>query len=155
MKKTLILLFAISSFILPIYSEENVLQNTEITDAQNSLENEEIDLSDFKMQVAYSVCVSAEKMKADAIVCYTNLGNSARRLSGLGAGCPILAITDNKKTFRQLALSWNVYPVYVDTNAMSGRTGVYDELTQKWSNVIYMPCTADNNFAPESIAACA
>ena len=85
-------------------------------------ENEEIDLSDFKMQVAYSVCVSAEKMKADAIVCYTNLGNSARRLSGLGAGCPILAITDNKKTFRQLALSWNVYPVYVDAKETIDKT---------------------------------
>ncbi|MBP3339916.1 MAG: LL-diaminopimelate aminotransferase [Lachnospiraceae bacterium] len=51
---------------------------------------------------------------------------------------------DNK-----IAVCDPVYPVYVDTNAMSGRTGVYDELTQKWSNVIYMPCTADNNFAPE------
>ena len=46
MKKTLILLFAISSFILPIYSEENVLQNTEITDAQNSLENEEQNITE-------------------------------------------------------------------------------------------------------------
>ena len=46
MKKTLILLFAISSFILPIYSEENVLQNTEITDTQNSLENEEQNITE-------------------------------------------------------------------------------------------------------------
>lgn len=85
-------------------------------------ENEDIDLSDFKMQVAYSVCVSAEKMNADAIVCYTNLGNSARRLAGLGAGCPILAVTDNKRTFRQLALVWNVYPVYVDSKESIEKT---------------------------------
>ena len=39
---------------------------------------------------------------------------SARRLSGLGAGCPILAITDNKRTFRQLALAWNVTPIFVE-----------------------------------------
>ena len=32
----------------------------------------------------------------------------------MGAGCPILAITDNKRTFRQLGLVWNVHPVYVD-----------------------------------------
>ena len=50
---------------------------------------------------------------------------------------------DNK-----IAVCDPVYPVYVDTNAMAGRTGVYDELTQKWSNVIYMPCTAETNFAP-------
>lgn len=42
-----------------------------------------------------------------------------------------------------------VYPVYVDTNVMAGRTGTYDANTQKWSNVIYMPCTIENNFSPE------
>ncbi len=85
-------------------------------------ENEDIDLSDFKMQVAYSVCVSAEIMNADAIVCYTNLGNSARRLAGLGAGCPILAVTDNKRTYRQLALVWNVHPVYVESKETIEKT---------------------------------
>jgi LL-diaminopimelate aminotransferase len=42
-----------------------------------------------------------------------------------------------------------VYPVYVDTNAMAGRTGDYIPDEQRWSNVIYMPCTAATNFAPE------
>lgn len=51
---------------------------------------------------------------------------------------------DNK-----IAVCDPVYPVYVDTNAMSGRTGEYIESEQKWSNVIYMPCTADTGFAPE------
>ena len=42
-----------------------------------------------------------------------------------------------------------VYPVYVDTNVMAGRTGTFLEDEEKWSNVIYMPCTAENNFVPE------
>lgn len=42
-----------------------------------------------------------------------------------------------------------VYPVYVDTNAMAGRTGDYLADQQKWSDVIYMPCTSETNFAPE------
>lgn len=42
-----------------------------------------------------------------------------------------------------------VYPVYVDTNAMAGRTGDYIKEIEKWSNVIYMPCTKENGFAPE------
>ena len=42
-----------------------------------------------------------------------------------------------------------VYPVYVDTNVMAGRTGIYDEATGLWSNVIYMPCTAGNGFSPD------
>lgn len=51
---------------------------------------------------------------------------------------------DNK-----IAVCDPVYPVYVDTNAMSGRTGEYLSDEQKWSNVIYMPCTAQTGFAPE------
>ena len=42
-----------------------------------------------------------------------------------------------------------VYPVYVDSNVMAGRTGTYDAQTETWSNVIYMPSTADNGFVPE------
>ena len=42
-----------------------------------------------------------------------------------------------------------VYPVYVDTNAMAGRTGEYIADEERWSNVIYMPCTAENDFVPE------
>lgn len=51
---------------------------------------------------------------------------------------------DNK-----IAVCDPVYPVYVDTNVMAGRTGTYDANTQMWSNVIYMPCTIENNFSPE------
>lgn len=48
----------------------------------------------------------------------------------------------------KIAVCDPVYPVYVDTNVMAGRTGDYDEETEVWSNVIYMPCTAENGFAP-------
>lgn len=41
-----------------------------------------------------------------------------------------------------------VYPVYVDTNAMAGRAGDYDEATGRWTNLIYMPCIAENGFIP-------
>jgi LL-diaminopimelate aminotransferase len=51
---------------------------------------------------------------------------------------------DNK-----IAVCDPVYPVYVDTNAMAGRTGTYDPSTEKWSDVIYMPCTKENGFVPE------
>lgn len=51
---------------------------------------------------------------------------------------------DNK-----IAVCDPVYPVYVDTNAMAGRTGDYLPDLGKWSNVIYMPCSAETNFAPE------
>lgn len=42
-----------------------------------------------------------------------------------------------------------VYPVYVDTNAMAGRAGEYLAASGKWTNLIYMPGTAENHFIPE------
>ena len=40
-----------------------------------------------------------------------------------------------------------VYPVYVDTNAMAGRAGDHDG--EKWTNLVYLPCTAENGFFPD------
>ncbi|MCI5854021.1 MAG: LL-diaminopimelate aminotransferase [Prevotella sp.] len=40
-----------------------------------------------------------------------------------------------------------IYPVYIDSNVMIGRAGVLQD--GKWSNVVYMPCTAENNFVPQ------
>ena len=76
--------------------------------------NENIKIEKLEDKIAYSTCVMAMNMDADAIVCYTNTGDSARKLAGLGAGCPILAITDSRRTFNQLALVWNVTPVYIE-----------------------------------------
>ncbi len=42
-----------------------------------------------------------------------------------------------------------VYPVYVDTNVMAGRTGNYDEATGRFEKVVYMPCVEENGFVPE------
>ncbi len=49
----------------------------------------------------------------------------------------------------RIAVCDPVYPVYVDSNVMAGRTGTYDNIAETWSNVIYMPCTEENDFAPE------
>ena len=76
----------------------------------------ELDMSrdDIKAHVAYIAATTAKNLKADAIVVYTNTGDSARKLSGMGTECPVLAITDNEKTFYQLGLVWNVTPVLVE-----------------------------------------
>ena len=46
----------------------------------------------------------------------------------------------------RIAVTDPVYPVYVDSNVMAGRCGEYDQETQTWSRVIYMPCTRENAF---------
>lgn len=52
-------------------------------------------------------------------------------------------------TRNKVAVCDPVYPVYVDSNVMAGRTGTYDAATGLWSDVIYMPCREENGFAPE------
>ena len=48
----------------------------------------------------------------------------------------------------KIAVCDPVYPVYVDTNAMAGRAGEWSEATQSWTNIHYMPTTAENGFTP-------
>ena len=49
----------------------------------------------------------------------------------------------------KVAITDPVYPVYLDTNVMSGRSGKYNEETGKYENIIYLPVTVENNFKPE------
>ena len=46
-----------------------------------------------------------------------------------------------------IAVTDPIYPVYIDSNAMIGRAGVKGP-DGRWSNVIYLPCTAENGFTP-------
>ncbi|MFR7992742.1 MAG: LL-diaminopimelate aminotransferase [Lachnospiraceae bacterium] len=66
-----------------------------------------------------------------------------------GAKCDCSNIQELFSVDNRIAVCDPVYPVYVDSNVMAGRTGTYDAQTQTWSDVIYMPCTAENQFVPE------
>ena len=66
-----------------------------------------------------------------------------------GAKCDSGNIQEIFSLDNRIAVCDPVYPVYVDSNVMAGRTGTYDPSTEMWSDVIYMPCTAANNFAPQ------
>ncbi|MFR0823417.1 MAG: LL-diaminopimelate aminotransferase [Clostridia bacterium] len=48
-----------------------------------------------------------------------------------------------------IAITDPVYPVYLDSNVMAGRSGNYQESTQQYEKIVYMPVTAENNFVPE------
>ena len=49
----------------------------------------------------------------------------------------------------KIAVCDPVYTVYVSSNALAGRAGTYLNDQGRWSNLIYMPCTAENGFVPE------
>ena len=66
-----------------------------------------------------------------------------------GAKCDCGNIQELFSLDNKVAVCDPVYPVYVDSNVMAGRTGTYDPKTETWSDVIYMPCTEGNQFVPE------
>lgn len=51
-------------------------------------------------------------------------------------------------TANKVAITDPVYPVYLDTNVMAGRTGMLQD-DGHFEDVVYLPCTAENNFAPD------
>ncbi len=66
-----------------------------------------------------------------------------------GAKCDCGNIVDILAQDNKVAITDPVYPVYLDTNVMSGRSGKYDKETGKYENIVYIPATSENNFVPE------
>ena len=65
-----------------------------------------------------------------------------------GAKCDCGNIQEIFSTDNIIAVCDPVYPVYVDSNVMAGRTGEFDPAAGGYRDVIYMPCTEENGFVP-------
>ena len=66
-----------------------------------------------------------------------------------GAKCDVGNIQEIFGLGNKVAVCDPVYPVYVDTNVMAGRSGNYNEKTGRFEGILYMPCTKENGFVPE------
>ena len=66
-----------------------------------------------------------------------------------GAKCDCGNIQEIFGTDNVIAVQDPVYPVYVDSNVMAGRTGSYDESLGQFRNVIYLPCRKENGYVPQ------
>ena len=65
-----------------------------------------------------------------------------------GAKCDTGNIQEIFALDNVIAVTDPVYPVYVDTNVMAGRSGnIKDD--GMYENIVYLPCTEENNFVPE------
>lgn len=64
-----------------------------------------------------------------------------------GSKCDCGNIQEIFSADSKIAIADPVYPVYLDTNVMAGRTGNLQE-DGRFENVVYLPCTAENNFSP-------
>lgn len=63
-----------------------------------------------------------------------------------GAKSDVANIQEIFSSSCRIAIQNPVYPVYLDTNVMAGRTGNFVE--GLFEGVVYLPCTAENNFVP-------
>ena len=66
-----------------------------------------------------------------------------------GAKCDCGNIVDIFAKDNKVAITDPVYPVYLDTNVMAGRSGKYDEEKGIYENIVYLPISAKNDFKPE------
>ena len=64
-----------------------------------------------------------------------------------GAKCDTGNMGDILRHDNSIGVTDPVYPAYIDSNVMAGRTGMFRE--GKWSDVVYIPCTAENRFIPD------
>lgn len=66
--------------------------------------------------ISLASVLTANSLKASAIVCLTESGVTARKISFYKPMCPIIAITHDEKVVRNLRLAWGVYPVLLKEN---------------------------------------
>lgn len=66
-----------------------------------------------------------------------------------GSKCDCGNIVDIFDKNNKVAITDPVYPVYIDTNVMSGRAGKYNKEKGIYENIVYLPVTSENKFKPE------
>ncbi|HRP08663.1 MAG TPA: pyruvate kinase [Gemmatimonadales bacterium] len=63
--------------------------------------------------IAVAVAAATDMLGADAVVCFTSSGFTARTVSSYRPRVPILVLTAEPETYQQLSLSWGVIPVMI------------------------------------------
>jgi len=65
--------------------------------------------------ISHATCQTAHSLRASAIISVTKSGHTARMVSKFRPACPIISTTTSNRVYRQLALSWGVYPILTAT----------------------------------------
>ncbi len=64
--------------------------------------------------IAAATVEAVRRLGAPAIVTFTRTGSTTRLVSSYRPGVPIIAVSDDLRTWRQLALVWGVHPVRLE-----------------------------------------
>jgi pyruvate kinase len=81
--------------------------------AHEAFETSEHSIND---AIANSIATTAMLINAKLIVNFTQTGNSTRRISKARPCCPIISVTNSRKTALRLAWAWGVYSVLIKTS---------------------------------------
>lgn len=84
-----------------------------------------------------------------ASVLYNGLIEAEEVFVSDGAKCDIMRLQQMFGPSVTSAVQDPSYPVYVDTSVMMGQTGEQDPEKKQYEGIVYMPCTAENNFFPD------
>ena len=78
--------------------------------------NLDFGIDNYEFYLNHSICSAARQMNAKAIFAYTEAGNTPRIISSLLPNCPVIAVTRDEKTYRQLAIVSDVIPLLINDN---------------------------------------
>lgn len=79
------------------------------------------DYDNYEFYLDKAICITARQLDAKGIFAYTEGGDTPKTIAGFMPSCPIFAVTQNKKTYRQLALVNNVTPIFVEDENLTAK----------------------------------
>ena len=77
------------------------------------LRETDAEYDNYEFYLDRAICTTAKKLDAKGIFAFTEGGDTPKTIAGFMPCCPIYAVTQNVKTYRQLALVNNVVPILV------------------------------------------
>lgn len=89
------------------------IENSINYDKRISRRNLDFGINDYEFYLNHSICSAARQMHAKAIFAYTEAGNTPRIISSLLPSCPVIAVTKDEMTYRQVGLISDVIPVLI------------------------------------------
>ena len=79
------------------------------------------DYDNYEFYLDKAICITARQLDAKGIFAYTEGGDTPKTIAGFMPSCPIFAVTQNQKTYRQLALVNNVIPIFIDDESLTAK----------------------------------
>jgi pyruvate kinase len=80
---------------------------------------EDRDFSDVNLSTAHAAWHAARDLRAQAILCCTRTGSTARKMASLRPATPLFGLTSDPAALRRLSVCWGVQPVFMPETTTS------------------------------------